>query len=364
MADDSCGGSTPFKRLVEHQGRATGIYQDRFVGNGAGQPQNGFRSAPRSGQGQDAFGAFVDGSSAPAGMMPHDAAGRLAAHAAALEASHHPQMAPNYQHSMQGPAMQPGMAPPPNVSNWAADFSRFSNSRGNVPSSVQQNGAQQYQIPAHQQHSFHAAFSPQPAQMFAPLYGPTNGGMTDPVAAALQRPAAEADFDREMNKWMREHGGPSSVQQTGASENMEDVDAVMEQMALELEQQESHRVAQEAAAKKAASQQPAADSTRFTDLDTPEIGNLSLDAHQVAPATEATKMEEEQTADAKKGKSAVSEAAERLLETVQHEQGEKWQNSTFLSLMREFRDGKKDIVENEIRKTGDGDDAPAAGPAQ
>ena len=46
----------------------------------------------------------------------------------------------------------------------------------------------------------------------------------------------------------------------------------------------------------------------------------------------------------------MSEAAEQLLETVQHEQGEKWQKSNFLSLMRDFRDGRKDIVDGEIRE--------------
>lgn len=50
--------------------------------------------------------------------------------------------------------------------------------------------------------------------------------------------------------------------------------------------------------------------------------------------------------------SSVSQAAKRILDTVDHEDGMKWKESTFLALMRDFRDGKKDIVENEVRTTG------------
>jgi hypothetical protein len=363
MADASCSGSTPFKRLVDHQARDTSIHQDRLVGNGPSQGQNGFRSAPRLGREQDAFGAFVDGSPAPAGMVPHDAAGRLAAHAAALEASHQSHFAPAQRHPMPSPAMQQGMAPLPDVSNWAADFSRFASQQSHTPSPLQQNGALQHQQPLPQQRNFHAAFSQQPNTAFTPLYGPTNGGMVDPFAAALQRPAAEADFDKEMSKWMRSYGGGSAAQQSNTGLNMEDVDAVMDQMARDLELQESNALAEEAAATKTSTDASTLNTPRFTDLDTPEIGSLSLDAHQIPETAGPAMQEQEQNPDAKKGKSAVSEAAERLLETVQHEQGEKWQNSIFLSLMRDFRDGKKDIVENEIRQT-DGDDALSGGMAQ
>lgn len=50
------------------------------------------------------------------------------------------------------------------------------------------------------------------------------------------------------------------------------------------------------------------------------------------------------------GSSTVSDVAKKILETVGHEDGDKWKESAFLALMRDFRDGKKDIVENDIQE--------------
>lgn len=167
------------------------------------------------------------------------------------------------------------------------------------------------------------------------MYGPAAG------AAGFMGPQApvQADFDKEMSQWMSNHGGG----------NMSEVDAVMDQMARELELNEATLPA-EAETTTTKDAQESASSSRYTDLETPEIGNLSLQERelaQVLPTTEAEQAIHDEAA--AKGKSAVSEAAERLLESVQHENGEKWQNSVFLSLMRDFRDGRKDIVDNEIR---------------
>lgn len=143
----------------------------------------------------------------------------------------------------------------------------------------------------------------------------------DANAASAQRPAAEADFDEEMSRWMATNG---AVQ----SKAMEDVDAVMDQMARELELNDP--VLDEAIVAKA-------ENAHFTDLESPELGNLSRTETPVElPINQ---------------RSEVSEAAERLLESVQHEEGDKWKNSVFLSLMRDFRDGRKDIIDNEVRET-------------
>lgn len=83
----------------------------------------------------------------------------------------------------------------------------------------------------------------------------------------------------------------------------------------------------------------------------PDISNLSLD-----DAAQSTVTNQTQSAPVR---SEVSEAARQLLDTVRHEKAEKWQNSQFLMLMRDFRDGSKDIVDNEIRQTsGPSDDRP------
>lgn len=263
--------------------------------------------------------------------MPHDAAGRLAAHAAVLESTHH---APSHPQS----AHQSRLPPAVDVSNWAADFNRFA--RPTQRHEPQQGGFHHQPQPLHMnppasQFGFQAAFA-QPNAGFSPLYGPPNSGMMDPNGVYAQRPAAETDFDQEMSRWMASHGN---------SRGMEDVDAVMDQMARELELSETVL----AEAEKAAQDTVLTAETRLdekvhsTNLETPEIGNLSIESNDPTVADP----------DDPKGKSAVSEAAERLLESVQHEDGEKWKNSVFLSLMRDFRDGRKDIFDNEIRETPD-----------
>jgi len=58
---------------------------------------------------------------------------------------------------------------------------------------------------------------------------------------------------------------------------------------------------------------------------------------------------ENRTVEDGNGKSSdVSEIARRILETVNHEDGIKWRESSFLALMRDFRDGKKVIVKDTI----------------
>lgn len=147
----------------------------------------------------------------------------------------------------------------------------------------------------------------------------------------------QPEFDKEMNQWMSAHGGG----------NMAEVDAAMEQMALELEESEALAAAVEA--------------SRLTDLETPEVGNLTVDSkvleeEEVVLSVPVVEQEQEpelekEPEDVQVPKSAVAEAAEKLLDCVKHENGEKWQNSIFLSLMRDFRDGRKDIVGDEIRST-------------
>ncbi|PMB72051.1 hypothetical protein BM221_002151 [Beauveria bassiana] len=281
MADASCSGGTPFKQLTDHQSRDVSHHQDRLV-NG-NQTRGAFRSRPQNmAQGPQEFDAFMG---TPAGLpgMHHDPAGRLAAHAAALN----------------------------------------------------------------------------PAQAAASPFGP---------AAAT---VGEADFDQEMAKWMASNA---------ATGNMAQVDAAMEQMARELELNEQALAEGTDAATTTAA--AAHDEKHFSDLGVPELNNLTLENREAPIVTPPEPLQEENTAaemlsDDARNKSAVSEAAERLLESVQHESGEKWQNSVFLALMRDFRDGKKDIVGNEVQPTdgpsgeGDvsavataavtiGDDAPAA----
>ncbi|KAL7929039.1 hypothetical protein V8C35DRAFT_316472 [Trichoderma chlorosporum] len=328
MEDASCSGSTPFKRLVDHQSRDSSHHQDRHVSRGA-FGQSSFRSPLHPAQGQqDGFGAFMGSASALPGFES-DPATRLTPSlpfAQVAPAAAHPSFASPVPMQMQMPAPASG------ASSWAADFNRFSaQQQQRAPAAARQmshSPAQPGYQPAFAQPNFASAFGP---SMFSP-----------PVAAAA---AKEPDFDQEMSRWMSAHGGG----------NMKEVDAAMEQMARELEESEALAAAVEA--------------SRQTHLETPEIGSLSLDSKEpeleLAPVLEQElaqepELEKEQE-DKQLPKSAVAEAAEKLLDSVKHESGEKWQNSIFLSLMRDFRDGRKDIVGDEIRSTT-GETTPAAQP--
>ncbi|PFH62742.1 hypothetical protein XA68_12170 [Ophiocordyceps unilateralis] len=324
MAEPSCSGTTPFKRLVDHQSRDVSHHQDRLVDRGGANGHASFRSLPRpSAPGHHGFGAFLDSRPVPVGFpaASPDAAGRLTVHASALQA--------DLAHS---PAF-PAPAPAPDLSDWSADFRRFSAGQQHMHPTVTH--PTQQQRPPSSALPFQPTFVRQPGLGFAPILDQRNATPASPL---------ESDFDREMAKWVASHSEGS----------MREVDAAMDQFARELEREES--AVRELFAVTA---QKAGSDTRLTDLETPEIGNLSLqeprmDRQAALEPQEAQNPQSPLAEDAaSRGKSAVSEAAERLLESVQHENGDKWQNSVFLSLMRDFRDGRKDIVENEIRQTSD-----------
>ncbi|ATY65633.1 hypothetical protein A9K55_001795 [Cordyceps militaris] len=339
MADASCSGGTPFKQMLDHQARDVSHHQDRLV-NG-NQARGAFRSRPQNmAQGPQEFDAFMG---TPVGLpgMHHDPASRLAAHAAALNpaqaaaSSFGPAVAPEFAY--QTPTAAPGMG-----GNWAADFASFAAQQPQRQPMHQQPPRQgpMFAGAANPMHmNFQSAFSPQQSNL-SPFFAPAGSAYAQPQAAG------EADFDQEMAKWM------ASNTATG---NMTQVDAAMEQMARELELNE-----QALAGDAQATTATETDDKHFSDLGVPELNNLTLESREAPTITPPEPLEEENTAadmladDDARNKSAVSEAAERLLESVQHESGEKWQNSVFLALMRDFRDGKKDIVGNEVQPTEGG----------
>lgn len=54
------------------------------------------------------------------------------------------------------------------------------------------------------------------------------------------------------------------------------------------------------------------------------------------------------------GRTGVSHLARKILQAVDHEADEKWMDSSFLALMRDFRDGRKDVSENSIEVVSTG----------
>lgn len=96
-----------------------------------------------------------------------------------------------------------------------------------------------------------------------------------------------------------------------------------------------------------------------------ELDNLAVDAEpnrQIQPAVEQrgtvnTEGLENQARDTAvtetpsstaNGPTPVSDLARKILQAVEHEDDEKWKESLFLALMRDFRDGRKDVTENTI----------------
>lgn len=294
-------------------------------------------------------------------------AGRVNVHAAAFNPTHSaPPMAPQNQIAV-------------GVSTWAQDFAQYNAARHQQQQQqVAPNGVA---IPPGQliQHNHLETPMSAPSLMntymqpnfgLPPVYGPTNGGFHDPVLAAQHRPAREAEFNSEVNKWMAANGDTTAASSAHAKA-MEDVDAIMEQIArdLELQQQEAEAAVAENVSAPAVEESRVASSTtagtmeqiplshtlehaHFTDLEVPEMQNLSISAPEQPVVAQAPVADTEEIVDnAPKAKSEVAQAAERLLDSLKDEDGEKWQNSTFLSLMRDFRDGRKDIVDNEVRDT-------------
>ncbi|KAF4808521.1 hypothetical protein CGCSCA5_v012253 [Colletotrichum siamense] len=176
-------------------------------------------------------------------------------------------------------------------------------------------------------------------------YGPTSQGAD----------AVQAEFDLEMDRWMAAHG----------DSRLEDVDAIMEELARQMEQEEITAAQNDdrtlgislrgeqlmpatvdgetSVEEKDHSFQAPSGTSQPNQL--PDVSRLGLD--DMADTTSADL--------ASPGQSEISEAARQILESVQHEQGDKWKNSRFLLLMRDFRDGYKDIIDNEILETH-GDD--------
>ncbi|KAG6037778.1 hypothetical protein E4U41_004733 [Claviceps citrina] len=364
MADASCSGPSPFKRLVDHQSRDVSHQQDRLVDRSASHHHSAFRSARQQPHGPDNFNAFMDGAPSTAMPgMPCDPVNRLAAHAAALQQPgglmNQQQQQQHHHHHHLELLQHARASPAPDTANWAADFARFSGAQqqmrslSNMAAAVDSSSAMQMSQQQHfVQRNPHSAFG---QAFISPMYGGAAAGFMDAPYAA-----SEADFDKEMSRWMSAHG----------SENMTEVDAAMDQMARELQLNEAILPTDAETATAATTStatateilQNNAPSARYSDLESPEIGNLSLQDVPVdllplasAPEEQASLNDvdnvddDDDAAAAARAKSAVSEAAERLLDSVQHESGEKWQNSVFLSLMRDFRDGRKDIIDNEIR---------------
>lgn len=330
---------------------------------------------------QDAFGAFLasNGPNFQNLSIPSDHAGFQPPHLSSDQ--HHRRLLPPSFHSavQLSPPVSSGNASAPlyqhqssnaslrGASNWAQDFARFSQD-------VSSAGGPTFMTPNSQHyHHWHAGF---PHNMMSFPSSSLLGGTGVPATAARHGTTVntavvtETDFDLEMDQWMAAHG----------DKRIEDVDAIMEELARQMEQDidapctsqqaqnlgTSHIMASDTTLAEQQGEQakPASvavgrgayvgakatsssiedrvmltDTTRSARFD--DTSRPSLDEQIKAAPIESSTQEQ----------SEISEAARQILESVQHEQGDKWKNSRFLLLMKDFRDGNKDIVDNEILET-------------
>ncbi|SPO02647.1 uncharacterized protein DNG_05320 [Cephalotrichum gorgonifer] len=135
-----------------------------------------------------------------------------------------------------------------------------------------------------------------------------------------------SDHGGEIGAWMGAHK-PSGVA-------IEDVDQVLAQISAEL-----GNLATEATPETVA--QTAVEQTEraeMRDLTEPQTGAGLSSVESEAPSAAGAGRP-----------SAVSDMARKILQAVDHEDGEKWRESSFLALMRDFRDGRKDVAENSIQ---------------
>ncbi|KAH6682406.1 hypothetical protein F5X68DRAFT_211689 [Plectosphaerella plurivora] len=353
---DSCGGSTPLKALADRGSNDRSLQQDRHVRAG---PSSSFRtSGPSSNGNADSMYAGFANGPGPSPVQPLVSNGldsfdpRHTVARPILNASPVPQgFAPPNFSSRSSPA--PGVS---SAQSWAMDFATFNPAtQAGAPLVSHVPSHHGYQLPVMPHaHIGPSAFVGNVRPAMFPAGPNSAGSYAAPTTRSAQEPQntaiAEAEFDDAMAQWMAING------------HGEDVNGILEEMAQELEEGQRAGLPE---------LQPIRLSTAETTVSTatmdlsgqltdslpshghgsasgmlPDLNSLHLDdtTHQATQPNNTT--------DRAQG-SEVSEAARQLLETVQHEQGEKWQKSRFLHLMREFRDGTKSIVNEEIRESGD-----------
>ncbi|KAK1981951.1 hypothetical protein LZ30DRAFT_749669 [Colletotrichum cereale] len=393
MSDSSCSGSTPFKNLVEHGSHDRSLHQDRFVD--APRVQQAFRSngSVPSAQAQANFGAFLGSDTSgqiDLGTLPTygtpitrpfqglNTPQTLGAdHVHRLSPGPYRSAVPRVTNAADGAAMHTPHRPNYTANSstatpdWAQDFTRFAGGAYNAGGLASGFPATQYRSPIPPAFAHNMI----PIQSGPSLLRPVNGNAVHNTASA------EADFDLEMDQWMAKYGDG----------RMEDVDAVMEQIAQELEQQQEQHPS-------TADQSPGIDLGASVDIATTSPPSLTLENttehmrsnlatetinHQVndrqsmfdtmnaaAPSNmnhlwqvpdlsqlnlhEASEPTAPEVVEHAQSQTEISEAARQILQSVQHEKGDKWKNSQFLLLMKDFRDGNKDIVNNEILETSAG----------
>ncbi|KKA26578.1 hypothetical protein TD95_004899 [Thielaviopsis punctulata] len=304
MSDSMCGPSTAFKGLVDHQNRDRSLQQEA---RGAQSVQPGtFRSnAQNASQRDQNFASFIDQGLA----LPQMNSG-LSFNVGLPTA--HTQSRPD----ISQPTHQTHQTHRPN------DFTVHQNyvhPRVLAMSSLP-NAAETAQQPC--------AFSS--PMMAAHMYN-QNMAHIQRMTATVSAPAPADNFQLEMDRWVAANLGvaENNAQTTivqDAEQDFSEVNNIMDQLAEDL-------------ARDMAINAP--------DMSPPE-NSLRAETDVTLPTMGSAQKEKDDQSATKKTSSEISEVARQILTSVEHEDDEKWKNSAFLALMRDFRDGHKEIHNDEI----------------
>lgn len=151
------------------------------------------------------------------------------------------------------------------------------------------------------------------------------------VAASGPATAPMDHFQAEMDRWVAANLGVTgnnaqAINPLDAEHDFSEVNDIMDQLAEDLAHDIDINVS---------------DST-------PVENSLRVETDATLPTMESAQREKVDQNTQKKTSSEISEVARQILTSVAHEDDEKWKNSSFLALMRDFRDGNKEILNDEI----------------
>ncbi|KAJ5179677.1 peroxin-20 [Penicillium capsulatum] len=301
MADGLCGPSNALQDAQKHASADRSLQQDRLTSR---QPQaQGFRSQnPRDGMLDPEFAAFEANLAGPA--------------------------LPDLQHpAHHGPPIQHAPVPRPNVNNeWASDFQNL-HIAGHPPqphlhaqpAAAAQSGWESEFL----MHQRAAPMHPGQPQQFAnrgiqptigrgyPMYNAPMGGHQVPQQMHVEQHASREQFDESA------------------------FEAAFEQARADLEFQNAQAEPED--------EEPRHETRQTEPLD-PVHEQIRIGSDNIPH------VEEDAPRQANEG-DLLAQTAGQLLESVQHDQSDKFQQSTFFALMRQLRDREVEVDGEEFRET-------------
>jgi hypothetical protein len=327
MADALCGPSNPLQSFRKHTQLDRSLQQDRLVAQSQQQNQ-GFRTLdPRAGSLDAELLAFEHGTGpAPAhafGLQPHTPS---PVHAPPLGAQGG--WAADFQrlHISQTPSPGPipvqqfrTEAPLVRSSGWGGEFMRAQQqqhqhiSNGKEVLRDEQRFLQQ----------------PQPQQSYDFMNGSGMLQTNMPYSPSMQQPQAQMGFS-EQQQQQQQHQDPQVSQA--------DFDAAFDEAMAEVEKM------QEIQTQHVQDSQPqSSDETTSLEKSDIRIGSDTIDYTEQANRTPD---QDQRDAD------ELARTAGQLLNLVQHDTSDKFQNSQFLELMRKIRDREVEVQDNDLQNTG------------